>query len=68
MPASFHSIRKSFADTISPSAIMFLLLGIALSDRFLSSFKPHGCYGYLFDMISYFLSHISRLLMDFILI
>jgi hypothetical protein len=51
-----------------PSSITILHLGIAFSIHLLSSFKPYGHYGYLFDMISYFSSHISRLLMDSILI
>lgn len=68
MHASFHSIRKSFADTISPSTIMFLLLGMVLSHRFPSTSKYHAYYGYLFDMISFFISHISSLLMDSIIV
>jgi hypothetical protein len=67
IPNSFNSARKFFAASISPSSLVLILITWALSSYVTSSSKHLGSYGYLTDMISFILSHVTHLLMDSIL-
>ncbi|KAJ7292192.1 hypothetical protein C8J57DRAFT_1492681 [Mycena rebaudengoi] len=68
VPNSFNSTRKFFAASVSSSSLILVLIAWALSSYISSTAKHLGYYGYLTHMISFHLSHATRLLMDYILI
>ncbi|KAJ6531531.1 hypothetical protein DFH09DRAFT_1183382 [Mycena vulgaris] len=61
-------LRKSFINSLSPSSLFLVLITWTLSSYFSFTPKHLGSYGYLTDMISFLLSHATRLLMEYILI
>ncbi|KAJ7683267.1 hypothetical protein B0H14DRAFT_3060036 [Mycena olivaceomarginata] len=65
IPCSFNSARKFFVALLS--SLVLVLITWAFSTYVTSSSKHLGSYGYLTDIISFLLSHVTHLLMDSIL-
>jgi hypothetical protein len=67
VPTFASILGKLFTNSISPSSLVLILITWALSVHFSSSSKHLEYYGSLTDMISLFLSYVTRSLMDYIL-